>query len=55
MSGLMGPVTVLASIESAGPAVVVGATSVTVVALLTEVFAVLVAVMVTLVGAGYGV
>ena len=44
-----------ASIESAGPVVVVGATSVTVVVPLTEVFAVLVAVMVTLVGAGYGV
>jgi hypothetical protein len=41
-----------ASIVSAGPTVVVGATSVMVAVPLTEVFAVLVAVIVTLVGAG---
>jgi hypothetical protein len=42
----------LASIVSAGPAVVDGATSVTVAVPVTDVFTVLVAVMVTLVGAG---
>ena len=43
------------NVESAGPLAVAGAASVMVALPLTAVFAVLVAVMVTLVGAGYGV